>query len=182
MNWINNVVRPKIRGLLSSTTKRDVPDNLWVKCPETGQMVFYKDLEANQFVVPGSNFHMKMGAEQRLRQLFDNGEFKKVSIPAVPLDPLKFRDGRKYVDRLKDAKSETSMDDAILIGEGTLEGMTVVAAAQDFRFMAGSLGMAAGEGVVAAMLRAVELKAPFILFAASGGARMQEARLHHLSL
>ncbi len=177
MNWINNVVRPKIRGLLSSTTKRDVPDNLWVKCPETGQMVFYKDLEANQFVVPGSNFHMKMGAEQRLRQLFDNGEFKKVSIPAVPLDPLKFRDGRKYVDRLKDAKSETSMDDAILIGEGTLEGMTVVAAAQDFRFMAGSLGMAAGEGVVAAMLRAVELKAPFILFAASGGARMQEGIL-----
>ena len=176
MNWINNVVRPKIRGLLSAT-KRDVPDNLWVKCPETGQMVFYKDLEANQFVVPGSNFHMKMGADQRLRHLFDISEFKKVSIPAVPLDPLKFRDGRKYVDRLKDAKAETSMDDAILIGEGTLEGMTIVAAAQDFRFMAGSLGMAAGEGVVAAMLRAVELKAPFILFAASGGARMQEGIL-----
>ena len=176
MNWINNVVRPKIRGLLS-TTKREVPDNLWVKCPETGQMVFYKDLEANQFVVPGSNFHMRMGADQRLRHLFDGGEFKKVAVPSVPLDPLKFRDGRKYVDRLKDAKAETELDDAVLAGEGTLEGMPLVAAAQDFRFMAGSLGMAAGEGVVAGMLRAAELKSPFILFAASGGARMQEGIL-----
>ena len=176
MNWINNVVRPKIRGLLS-TTKREVPDNTWVKCPETGQMVYYKDLEANQYVVPGSNFHMKMGADQRLRHLFDGGDYKKVAVPAVPHDPLKFRDGRKYVDRLKDAKAATELDDAVLAGEGTLEGMTVVAAAQDFRFMAGSLGMAAGEGVVAGMLRAVELKAPFILFAASGGARMQEGIL-----
>ena len=177
MNWINNVVRPKIRGLLSSTTKRETPDNLWVKCPETGQMVFYKDLEANQFVVPGSNFHMKMGADQRLRGLFDGGEFKKVAVPSVPQDPLKFRDGRKYVDRLKDAKTETQLDDAVLVGEGTLEGMMVVSAAQDFRFMAGSLGMAAGEAIVAGMLRAAELKAPFILFAASGGARMQEGIL-----
>ena len=95
MNWINNVVRPKIRGLLSAT-KRETPDNLWVKCPETGQMVFYKDLEANQFVVPGSNFHMRMGADQRLRGLFDGGEFKKVAVPSVPQDPLKFRDGLQY--------------------------------------------------------------------------------------
>ena len=111
MNWINNVVRPKIRGLLS-TTKRETPDNLWVKCPETGQMVFYKDLEANQFVVPGSNFHMRMGADQRLRHLFDGADFKKVAVPSVPQDPLKFRDGRKYADRLKDAKAETELDDA----------------------------------------------------------------------
>ena len=176
MNWINNVVRPKIRGLLS-TTKREVPDNLWVKCPDTGQMVFYKDLEANQFVVPGSNFHMRMGALQRLTHLFDGGEFKKVAVPSVPQDPLKFRDGRKYADRLKDAKTETELDDAVLVGEGTLEGMAIVAAAQDFRFMAGSLGMAAGEAIVAGMLRAAELKTPFILFAASGGARMQEGIL-----
>jgi acetyl-CoA carboxylase carboxyl transferase subunit beta len=177
VNWINNVVRPKISGLLSSTTKRDVPDNLWVKCPESGQMVFYKDLEANQFVVPGSNYHMRMGAEQRLRHLFDNGEFKPVAAPSVQQDPLKFRDGRKYIDRLKDAKADTKMDDAILAGEGLLDGLPVVAAAQDFRFMAGSLGMAAGEAIVAAMLKAAELKTPFILFAASGGARMQEGIL-----
>lgn len=176
MNWINNVVRPKISGLLS-TAKRDVPDNLWVKCPETGQMVFYKDLEANQFVVPGSNYHMRMSADQRLRHLFDGGEFKTVQVRAVQQDPLKFRDGRKYTDRLRDAKADTKMDDAVLVGEGMLEGQQVVSAAQDFRFMAGSLGMAAGEALIAGMLRAVELKTPFILFAASGGARMQEGIL-----
>ncbi len=106
MNWINNVVRPKIRGLLSSTTKREVPDNLWRKCPVSGQMVFYKDLEANQFVVPGSDYHWRMSAEQRFQHIFDNGEYKKVAVPSAPQDPLKFRDGRKYTDRLKDAKAE----------------------------------------------------------------------------
>ena len=175
MNWINNVVRPKIRSFL--TTKREVPDNLWIKCPETGQMVFYKDLEANQFVVPGSNFHMKMSARQRLGHLFDGGVYEKVPVPGVPQDPLKFRDGRRYTDRLKDAKSKTSLDDAVLIGEGLLDGQMVVAAVQDFEFMAGSLGMAAGEAVISGMLRAVEYKCPFILFAASGGARMQEGIL-----
>ena len=177
MNWINNVVRPKIRGLLSSTTKREVPDNLWVKCPESGQMVYYKDLEANEFVVPGSNYHWRMGADQRLRHVFDGGEYVKVAVPAVPQDPLKFRDGRKYTERLKTAKTDTELDDAVLVGEGKLEGIPVVAAAQDFRFMAGSLGMAAGEAVISGMMRAVEAKAPFILFAASGGARMQEGIL-----
>jgi acetyl-CoA carboxylase carboxyl transferase subunit beta len=176
VNWINNVVRPKISGLLS-TAKRDVPDNLWVKCPATGQMVFYKDLEANQFVVPGSDYHMRMGADQRLSHLFDGGSYTPVAAPSVQQDPLKFRDGRKYSDRLRDAKADTRLDDAVLVGEGQLEGVTVVAAAQDFRFMAGSLGMAAGEAIIAGMLKAVELKAPFILFAASGGARMQEGIL-----
>ncbi len=175
MNWINNVVRPKIRSFL--TTKREVPDNLWVKCPETGQMVFYKDLEANQFVVPGSNYHMRMNSDARLHHLFDGGEYERVPVPPVPLDPLKFRDGRRYTDRLRDAKTSTNLDDAILVAEGTLDGQGIVAAAQDFRFMAGSLGMAAGEAVIAGMLRAVEKKAPFILFAASGGARMQEGIL-----
>jgi acetyl-CoA carboxylase carboxyl transferase subunit beta len=175
VNWINNVVRPKIRSFL--TTKRDVPDNLWVKCPETGQMVFYKDLEANQFVVPGSNYHMRMGADLRLQHLFDGGQFQRVPVPPVAHDPLKFRDGRRYSERLRDAKTNTDLDDAVLIGEGTLDGQDIVAAAQDFRFMAGSLGMAAGEGIIAGMLRAVEKTTPFILFAASGGARMQEGIL-----
>jgi acetyl-CoA carboxylase carboxyl transferase subunit beta len=175
VNWINNVVRPKIRSFL--TTKREVPENLWIKCPETGQMVFYKDLEANLFVVPGSNYHMKMSAKARLQNLFDAGEYEKVPVPAVVQDPLRFRDGRRYTDRLKDAKAKTGLDDAILIGEGLLDGQLVVAAGQDFEFMAGSLGMAAGEAVVAGMLRAVEHRAPFILFAASGGARMQEGIL-----
>lgn len=175
MNWISNVVRPRIRSLL--TTKREVPDNMWVKCPETGQMIFYKDLEANQFVVPGSNHHMRVASDVRLKMLFDEGVFAKVPLPDVPADPLKFRDGRRYVDRLRDARAQTELQDAVLVGEGLLDGRTVVAAAQDFRFMGGSLGMAAGEAVIAGMLRAVELKSPFILFAASGGARMQEGIL-----
>ncbi|HUS96368.1 MAG TPA: acetyl-CoA carboxylase, carboxyltransferase subunit beta [Hyphomicrobiaceae bacterium] len=175
MNWISNVVRPRIRSFL--TTKRDVPDNMWVKCPESGQMVFYKDLEANQFVVPGSNHHMRMGADDRLAHIFDDGKYETVALPEVAADPLKFRDGRRYVDRIKDARSSTTMQDAVLVGEGTLEGRKVVAAAQDFRFMGGSLGMAAGEAIITGMLRAVDLKTPFILFAASGGARMQEGIL-----
>ena len=113
MNWINNVVRPKIRSFL--TTKREVPDNMWIKCPETGQMVFYKDLEANQFVVPGSNYHMKMASDLRLSQLFDNGEFQQIAVPAVPHDPLKFRDSRRYTERLRDAKASTNLDDAIIV-------------------------------------------------------------------
>ncbi len=175
MNWINNVVRPKIRSFL--TTKREVPDNLWVKCPESGQMVFYKELEANQFVVPGSNYHMKIGAKARLAHLFDGGIYDKVPVPTVPQDPLKFRDGRRYTDRLKDAKAKTELDDAVLVAEGLLDGQMIVAAVQDFEFMAGSLGMAAGEAVLTGMLRAVEHRSPFILFAASGGARMQEGIL-----
>jgi acetyl-CoA carboxylase carboxyl transferase subunit beta len=175
VNWINNVVRPKIRSFL--TTKREVPDNLWVKCPESGQMVFYKDLESNQFVVPGSGYHMRMGARARLTALFDGGAFENVPVPAVPQDPLKFRDGRKYTERLKDAKAKTNLEDAVLIGEGKLDGQSVVAAAQDFDFMGGSLGMAAGEAVITGLTRALEKGTPFILFAASGGARMQEGIL-----
>ncbi len=172
MNWINNLVRPKIRSFL--TTKREVPDNLWVKCPETGQMVFHKDLEANQFVVPGSDYHMRMDGPQRLSHLFDDGHYETVPVPEASIDPLKFRDARRYTDRLKEAKAKAGLNDAVLVGEGSLQGRNVVAAAQDFRFMAGSLGMAAGEALIAGMLRAVERRAPFILFAASGGARMQE--------
>lgn len=172
MNWINNVVRPKIRGFL--TTKREVPDNLWRTCPITGQMVFHKDLEANQFVFPGSGYHERMDAQQRLALLFDDGSYDIVPAPDAAIDPLKFRDNRRYTDRLKESKQATELNDAVLVGEGTLDGVKIVAAAQDFRFMAGSLGMAAGEAIIAGMLRAVEVKTPFILFAASGGARMQE--------
>ncbi len=174
MSWINKLP-PKIRVFLEP--KREVPDNLWVKCPETGQMVFYKDLEANQFVFPGSGYHERMTAPGRLKHMFDDATFERVPVPGVPLDPLKFRDSRRYTDRLKDARAETELDDSVLVGEGKLEGETVVAAAHDMRFVGGSLGMAAGEAVITGMLRAVERQSPFILFAASGGARMQEGIL-----
>ncbi len=173
MNWITNVVRPKIRSIL----RRDTPENLWIKCPDTGQLVFYKDVEANQFVIPVSNYHMRMGATARLKSLFDNETWFDVALPEVAIDPLKFRDERRYADRLKDARAKTGMNDAVKVGYGKLEGLGVVAAVQDFDFLGGSLGMAAGEAIVRGLELAVEKHSPFIMFAASGGARMQEGIL-----
>src|SRR5499427_2072781 len=170
MNWLTNVVRPKIRSLL----KREVPENLWVKCPETGQLVFYKDVEANQFVIPSSNYHMRMSATARLKSMFDGETWFDVGIPEVAPDPLKFRDERRYSDRLRDARAKTGLNDAIKLGLGKLEGLPVVIGVQDFDFMGGSLGMAAGEAVIKGLETAVDKGTPFIMFAASGGARMQE--------
>jgi acetyl-CoA carboxylase carboxyl transferase subunit beta len=171
MNWISYVVRPKIRNYFA---RRETPENLWIKCPETGQLVFYKDVEANQFVIPGSNYHMRMGAMMRLKSMFDNETWFDIAIPAVPLDPLKFRDELRYADRLKDARAKTGTNDAIKLGFGKLEGLPVVIGVQDFDFMGGSLGMAAGEAVIKGLETAVDKGTPFIMFAASGGARMQE--------
>jgi len=180
MNWITNFVRPKIRSILG--VKREVPENMWVKDPDTGQMVFYKDLEANQFVIPGSGYHMRMPPDVRLSSMFDNGDFERIVMPQVPVDPLKFRDERKYADRLKEAKQKTGAEDAILAGVGTLDGLPVVMAVQDFAFMGGSLGMAAGEAIITAMRTAVQKKSPFVFFVSSGGARMQEGVLSLMQL
>jgi acetyl-CoA carboxylase carboxyl transferase subunit beta len=179
MNWISNVVRPKIRSFLN---RRESPENLWIKCPETGQLVFYKDVEANQFVIPGSNYHMRMSAAARLKSVFDNETWFDIAVPPAPTDPLKFRDERRYTDRLKDARSKTGTTDAIKLGYGKLDGLPVVVAVQDFDFMGGSLGMAAGEAVVKGLETAVEKATPFIMFAASGGARMQEGILSLMQL
>jgi acetyl-CoA carboxylase carboxyl transferase subunit beta len=174
MNWISSVVRPKIS---SFWTKRDTPKNLWIKCPETGEMVFHRDLEQNGWVVPGSGFHMRMPVADRLAAVFDNGAFEPVALPAVPLDPLKFRDERRYQDRLKDARAKTGREDAVTLAKGTLEAIPVTVAIQDFGFMGGSLGMAAGEAIVRGAETARADRTPYILFAASGGARMQEGIL-----
>jgi len=179
MNWISNVVRPKIRNYFA---RRETPENLWIKCPETGQLVFYKDVEANQFVIPGSNYHMRMGAMARLKSIFDNETWFDIAIPEVPLDPLKFRDERRYTDRLRDARAKTGTNDAIKLGLGKLEGLPVVIGVQDFDFMGGSLGMAAGEAVIKGLETAVDKGTPFIMFAASGGARMQEGILSLMQL
>ena len=178
MNWISNVVRPKIRSIL----RREAPGNLWIKCPETGQLVFYKDVEANQFVIPGSNYHMRMSAAARLKAMFDNQTWFDIAVPEVPVDPLKFRDERRYVDRLKDARSKTGLNDAVKLGFGRLDGLAAVIGVQDFDFMGGSLGMAAGEAVIKGLDTAVEKGCPFVLFAASGGARMQEGILALMQL
>ena len=179
MNWISNVVRPKIRNYFA---RRESPENLWIKCPETGQLVFYKDVEANQFVIPSSNYHMRMGAVARLKSVFDNETWIDIAVPGVPLDPLKFRDERRYTDRLKDARAKAGTNDAIKLGLGKLEGLPVVIGVQDFDFMGGSLGMAAGEAVIKGLETAVEKATPFIMFAASGGARMQEGILSLMQL
>src|ERR1700742_2518080 len=170
MNWLTSVVRPKIRSLL----RREVPENAWIKCPETGQLVFYKDVEQNQFVIPSSNYHMRMSAAARLKTMFDGEIWFDIGVPDVPADPLKFRDERRYTDRLKDARTKTGLNDAIKLGFGKLDGLGVVIGVQDFDFMGGSLGMAAGESVVKGLETAAQKGTPLIMFAASGGARMQE--------
>ena len=170
MNWISNVVRPKIRSIL----KKDTPENLWVKCPDSGQLVFHKDVEQNLFVIPGSERHLRVSAVQRLKLTFDDGVYEDIALPEVPLDPLKFRDEKRYTDRLKDARAKTNAPDAVKIGYGKLEANLVTIGVQDFDFMGGSLGMAAGEAVIKGLETAVARGTPFIMFAASGGARMQE--------
>ena len=179
MNWLTNVVRPKIRNFLA---RRETPENLWIKCPETGQLVFYKDVEANQMVIPSSNYHMRMSAAARLKSVFDGETWLDIAVPEVATDPLKFRDERRYSDRLRDARAKTNMADAIKLGLGKLEGIPVVLGVQDFDFMGGSLGMAAGEAVITGLETAVDRGAPFIMFAASGGARMQEGILSLMQL
>jgi acetyl-CoA carboxylase carboxyl transferase subunit beta len=174
VNWLTNVVRPKIKSLL---TKKEVPENLWIKCPETGEMVFHRDLEANQFVVPSSGYHMRMPAKMRFDTLFDDGKWDAIPLPAVVADPLKFRDERRYTDRIRDARAKTGKDDAVQVAHGTLDGLALTAAVQDFDFMGGSLGMAAGEAIVTGMMAARDRGTPFVLFVASGGARMQEGIL-----
>lgn len=170
MNWMTNIAGPKIRSIL----KRDTPENLWTKCPESGELVFHKDLATNLYVVPGSGYHMRMPAEARLASLYDDGKWDEIATPDVPLDPLKFRDVKRYTDRLKENRAKTGRPDAVRLTSGRLEDTPVVVAVQDFEFLGGSLGMAAGEAVVTGMLTAIERRAPFIIFTASGGARMQE--------
>src|SRR5579883_1383212 len=152
MNWISNVVPPKVRSLL----RRETPENLWVKCPESGELVFQKDLEANLFVVPGSGYHMRCPAKARLGNLFDDGSYEELPAPEAPLDPLKFRDVKRYTDRLKEYRAKTGEPDAVRLALGKLHGM------------------AAGEAIITGMMAAIERHTPFVIFTASGGARMQE--------
>ena len=197
MNWISNYVRPRFSGLLA---RRQTPDNLWIKDPDTGEMIFHQDLARNQWVVPGSGYHMNIAAKERLAHFFDAdpdaaasedgeiyaqgspGAFTVLDQPTVVQDPLKFRDERKYVDKLKDARAKTGQDDTIVVAHGKLHGIDAVAAVHEYKFMGGSLGLAAGESIVMAAEKAVELKAPMVMFTASGGARMQEGILSLMQL
>ena len=174
MNWITSYVRPKINSLLQ---RKQMPDNLWVKCPQTGEMVFHTDLEANMGVIPGSGYHMRITARERLGYFFDGGEYETIEPPKVALDPLKFRDKVRYADKLKEMRRTTELDDSVIAGRGKADDIEMVAVVHDMRFIGGSLGMAAGEIIIKAMQIAASERLPLVLFAASGGARMQEGIL-----
>lgn len=159
-----------------------MPENLWVKDPQSGEMIFHEDLAKNQFVVPSSGYHMAIRADERLKHFFDKGEYETLPQPAVAIDPLKFRDERRYIDKLKENRTKAGTEDTIVAAVGALRGQQTTVCVQDFKFMGGSLGMAAGEAIIASMEEAVKRKTPYVLFAASGGARMQEGILSLMQL
>lgn len=175
MNWLTNFVRPKIRAL--SSARREPPDNLWLKCPSCGAMLFHRDLQQNLHVCPRCNFHMRIGPRERLNLLFDDGQYQLIELPKATVDPLKFRDQKRYVDRLKDAQAATGGQDAIVVAHGTIGGLPAVVAVMDYRFIGGSMGVAVGEGIIAGARLAVLQDAAFITVTSSGGARMQEGML-----
>ena len=169
MNWISDWALPKIQGLF----KRESPENLWHNCPACQQMIFHRDLEKALRVCSHCGHHMRLGAVQRLEATLDPG-FSRIELPKAPADPLRFRDQRRYGDRLRESQTKTSMDDAVAVAHGTINGRRAVVAAFEFAFMGGSMGAGVGEAIVTAAKLAVLQNAPLIVFTASGGARMQE--------
>ena len=174
MNWITNYVRPRINSLFS---RREVPENLWSKCSECGTMLFHRELSENLNVCTNCDHHMPITPRDRFHALFDQGIFSEIQVPVPVPDPLHFRDQKKYPDRLKAAQKKTGEAEAMLVAQGQIGRTEIVAAAQDFSFMGGSMSMFVGNAIIAAAERAVERKLPFVLFSAAGGARMQEGIL-----
>ena len=171
MSWLSNFVKPKIRALVK---KIEVPNNLWVKCPGCEQMVYNKDLVETFSVCPTCDFHFRLPCTQRMNWILDEGTEKKIDVKKVILDPLKFKDSRKYTDRISEARSKTNQDDAILLKKGTIGGYQAVVAVLNFEFMGGSMGSAVGEGIISAAEKAVDINCALVIFTSSGGARMQE--------
>ncbi|SEL56823.1 acetyl-CoA carboxylase carboxyl transferase subunit beta [Roseovarius azorensis] len=174
MNWITNYVRPRINSIFS---RREIPENLWSKCDACGTMLFHRELSDNLNVCTSCGHHMTISPRARLTALFDGGVFSEVEVPLPTPDPLHFRDQKKYPDRLRAAQKQTGEKEAMLVATGEMGRTPIVAAAQDFSFMAGSMGMYVGNAIIAAAETAVKLKRPLILFSAAGGARMQEGIL-----
>ena len=176
MNWLTSYVRPKLRALVGRE-RTEMPENLWHQCPSCERMVFHRDLETNQRVCPQCGFHMRVGPEFRFNALFDAGSWQRIELPKVALDPLKFRDQKRYTDRLKEAQGRTKAQDAIEAAHGRIDGLPAVIAVMSFEFMAGSMGAAVGDAFITAARLAVLQEAAFIVVTASGGARMQEGTL-----
>lgn len=179
MNWLTNFVRPKFRALVK---KQDVPDNLWCKCSNCGQLIFHRDLDAHAHVCQHCNHHLRLPINKRLEMLFDDSKFKRVELPSCTPDPLKFKDSKRYLDRIKAARTKTGEPDGITVANGNMGGTRVVVATLNFDFMGGSMGIAVGEGFIVASRLAVSQNAPLIVVTASGGARMQEGALSLMQL
>lgn len=171
MNWLTNFVRPKLRGLVGP---KEIPENLWHSCPTCNQMIFHRDLEKNLRVCQHCGHHMRLEVKQRLDMMFDEGAWQAIELPKVVADPLKFRDRKRYSERLKESQGKTGRDDALVVAHGTMGGIKVVISAFDFAFMGGSMGAAVGDGLLAGARLAVMQEAPYIVIPSSGGARMQE--------
>jgi acetyl-CoA carboxylase carboxyl transferase subunit beta len=174
MSWLSDFVRPKIQRLVSP---REVPENLWDKCPQCGHMLFHRDIAKTQFVCPHCDHHLRLAAKARLDLLFDQASYQRIELPKAPLDPLKFKDTKRYADRLRDAQNKSGEQDAIMVAHGKIGGCPAVLAVFNFDFMAGSMGVAVGDGIAAAADLAVSQQAALIVVPASGGARMQEGIL-----
>ena len=180
MNWLTNFVRPKLRELVRG--QKEIPDDLWRKCRGCEEMIFHRDLEKNLSVCQHCGHHMRIGASARLEMLFDGGAYETVELESAAADPLKFRDQKRYIDRLKEARSKTDAPDALTVAHGKLGGIEAVIAVLDFDFMGGSMGIAVGDGMLAAARAAVSKKAPLVVVSSSGGARMQEGVLSLMQL
>ena len=180
MNWITNFVRPKFKELVGKG--KDVPDSLWHQCPKCDHAIFHRDLQANYHVCPECGHHLKLPVAKRIELLFDADDWKIMQSPMVTVDPLKFRDTKKYTDRLKEAQSKTGHDDALVIVQGRINQKAAVAAIFDFNFQGGSMGSAVGEAFVHAAGLAIKEKAGFLVIPSSGGARMQEGILSLMQL
>jgi acetyl-CoA carboxylase carboxyl transferase subunit beta len=174
MNWITNYVRPRIKKLIA---KSGTPENLWRKCQACGEMIFHRDLIANLYVCPQCGHHMRIGPAERFAYTFDANSYAELPPPHVAQDPLRFKGEKRYSDEMKAAKAKTARPEALTAARGTLDTTPVIVAVQPFDFLGGSLGLAVGEAFVQAAEAAVKEKRAFILYVASGGARMQESML-----
>ncbi len=174
MSWLTNYVKPKLQRVLNP---KDTPDNLWHKCKNCGQMIFQKEFIANQYVCAHCDHHDRMPPSDRFKNMFDHGTYDLIDLPSVKQDPLKFRDTKRYSDRLKAARQNTGDEDAIKVAVGKIKGVETVVAVQNFFFMGGSMGMAVGEGIITGAKHALRIRAPYVMMTASGGARMQEGIL-----
>ena len=180
MNWITNSVLPRIKALVQP---KEVPDNFWVKCKGCNEMLFHRQLEENLQVCPRCDYHMPLTCKNRLKALFDGGSYEEIALKdGTTLDPLKFRDKRKYLDRIKEARSKTGLKDAISLASGRVNGLDIIIAVFSFEFMGGSMGSAVGNAIIQAAELAVNKNAPLVIFPSSGGARMQEGILSLMQL